>query len=234
MRRREKGIGYLFHKKLDNWTRIEKIAKEHGVYEPADLARLIKNHSPLKHIGIYNMNILRICYEGNKKEWPKFKNVSFYEIIKNNIERLDLLMGNDPRTIHHGSNWEKIQKKKDKNFKRSNHPRAIKGVIENIRKRHNDNIAAHGTKEFLGWYKANKQNSWEDFLDYIIRSLHTKKKDQTVVFNNKVLRDDNKISKTGRGKLGTPEGAKDSFVISGNPENAPNYSKKGTLRLIKK
>ena len=232
--RKDKGIGYLFHKKLDNWTRIEKIAKEHGVYEAVDLARLIKNHSPLKHIGIYNINILRICYESDKKEWPNFKNVSFYEIIKNNIERLDLLMGNDPRTIHHGSNWEKVQKKKNKDFKRSKHPRVIKRVIENIRKRHNGIIAAHGTKEFIGWYKANKQNSWADFLDYIIRSLHTKKKQQTVVFNNKVLRDDNKLSKTGKSKLGTPEGPQDSFVISGDAENPPGYTKAGTLKLIKK
>ena len=88
-----------------------KDCKENGVYEPADLARLIKNHSPIKHIGIYNMNILRVCYEANKKEWPDFKNVSFYEIIKDNIERLDLLMGNDPRSIHYGSTWEKLTKK---------------------------------------------------------------------------------------------------------------------------
>ena len=234
MRRNEKGIGYLFHKKLDDWTRIEKIAKENGVYEPADLARLIKNHSPIKHIGQYNMNILRICYEANKKQWPDFKSVSFYEIIKNNIERLDILMGNDPRSIHYGSIWEKLQKKKDKDFKRSKYNRPYNKVIENIRKRHNTIIASHGKKEFLGWYKANSKISYTDFLDYIIRSLHSKKKDQTVVFNNKILRDDNKISKTGRGKLGTPEGPQDSFVISGNPENAPGNTKKGSLRIIKK
>jgi len=232
--RQDKGIGYLFHKKLDDWTRIEKIAKEHGVYEAADLARLIKNHSPIKHIGIYNMNILRVCYEANKKEWPNFKNVSFYEIIKNNIERLDLLMGNDPRSIHYGSVWEKLQKKKEKDFKRSKYNRPYNKVIENIRIRHNRTITSHGKKEFLGWYKSNRKNSWLDFLDYIIRSLHTKKKDQTVVFNNKVLRDDNKISKIGKGKLGTPEGPKDSFVISGSPENPPGHTKKGSLRLIKK
>jgi len=220
MRRNEKGIGYLFHKKLDDWTRIEKIAKENGVYEPADLARLIKNHSPIKHIGIYNMNILRVCYEANKKEWPDFKNVSFYEIIKDNIERLDLLMGNDPRSIHHGSVWEKLQKKKDKDFKRSKYNRPYNKVIENIRNRHNRIIASHGKKEFLGWYKANSKISYTDFLDFIIRSLRSKKKGQTVVYNCKVLRDDNKMSKTGMSKLGTPEGLQDSFVLSSSPENS--------------
>ena len=249
--RKEKGIGALFQKKLNSWTRLEKIAASYGFTSPGQIARLIQKNSPIKHIGIYNMHILRICYEANKKEWPNFKNVSFYKIIKENIEALDVLMGQDPRTIYYGSTWAKLRRAKDKNFKISNYPREYSKVIEHIRKRHNDLISKHGVKDFLSWYELNKKDDWLTFIDWIVKSLRTQKKGVTVVVNSKVLRDDNKLSTKGRGALETEDGLMTDFVISGDKEDhsgsksiqtreasirvqkAKIIKKKGTRRIVR-
>ena len=47
---------------LLDWKRIEKIAKQNGIYTAADLAKLIRNNSPIKSIGDSKMQwAKRIC-----------------------------------------------------------------------------------------------------------------------------------------------------------------------------
>ena len=90
-----KGIGYLVQKQFLDWKRIEKIARQNGIYSPADVAKLIRNHSPIKRIGDAKMQWAKRIYTAQLKN-PK---ASFYEIVKQDLEKLEIILGKDPRSI---------------------------------------------------------------------------------------------------------------------------------------
>lgn len=171
------GIGYLFNKKFlpkqkrkaSQWDRIEYFAKQHGLYSPLELIQLIKEHSPVnKKIGITNLQILRVIEDGIRQN-PK---ASTYSVIKDNLKRIFVLRGEDPRLIHWGKAWEDAElaakrnpKKATKNYGRQ---------IENFRKKRTDLLNKH-KKLFKNWYEQNKDDNYIDFIDWVIKELEDPK-----------------------------------------------------------
>tara|TARA_R110000824_G_scaffold134414_2_gene297399 strand:+ start:1068 stop:1637 length:570 start_codon:yes stop_codon:yes gene_type:complete len=168
--RPEKGIGYLFEqylekKKIKNWNRIESLAKGYGIYSPKDLAALIREHSPIRRIGEDNMHILKMIYNEQKKNPKK----SFFAIAKDNLEKVMVLQGQDPRLIHWGSTWEKVQKSKGIRISRKDF-KDYEQIIKNLQKKYTS-FMKKDKKTFLSWYQENKNSKYMDFIDDIIKSF---------------------------------------------------------------
>ena len=45
-----KSFESFVEKQFEDWKRIQKIAKQNGIYNAADVAKLIRKHSPIKQI----------------------------------------------------------------------------------------------------------------------------------------------------------------------------------------
>ena len=43
-----KSFESFVEKQFEDWKRIQKIAKQNGIYNAADVAKLIRKHSPIK------------------------------------------------------------------------------------------------------------------------------------------------------------------------------------------
>ena len=149
---------------LLDWKRIEKIAKQNGIYTAADLAKLIRNNSPIKSIGDSKMQWAKRIY----REEIKNKK-SMYQILKDDLEKLEILNGHNPRIIHWGTEWAKAQQKKKIKI-----PAGLKDytqIIENNRKKYSEFMKRY-KKMFLEWYDVNKNDDgWDHFLDFMHKAF---------------------------------------------------------------
>jgi hypothetical protein len=168
-----KGIGYLVQKQFLDWKRIQKIANQNGIYSAADVAKLIRNHSPIKRIGDVKMQWAKRIYTALLKN-PK---ASFYEIVKQDLEKLEIILGKDPKDIHWGAEWEKVQRKKKIKVNRS--AKSYSRLIEHHRKKYSDFMKKE-EKLFLAWYEKNKHdNSWDYFVDFMHKAYMNPGKEYT-------------------------------------------------------
>ena len=118
-------------------------------------------------------------------EWAKriytaqLKNpkASFYEIVKNDLEKLQTILGKDPRHIHWGAEWEKVQLKKKIKVDRA--APKYSDLIEHNRKKYSDFMKKE-KKLFLSWYEKNKKdNGWDYFVDYMHKAMMNPGKNHT-------------------------------------------------------
>ena len=72
---------------LLDWKRIEKIAKQNGIYTAADLAKLIRNNSPIKSIGDSKMQWAKRIYR------EEIKNKKTHDTMKITGEMEKILCG---------------------------------------------------------------------------------------------------------------------------------------------
>ena len=91
-----KSFESFVEKQFEDWKRIQKIANQNGIYSAADVAKLIRNHSPIKRIGDAKMQWAKRIYTAKLKN-PK---ASFYEIVKQDLEKLEIILGKNPKDIH--------------------------------------------------------------------------------------------------------------------------------------
>ena len=76
-----------------------------------------------------------------------------YQILKDDLEKLEILNGHNPR-IHWGTEWAKAQQKKKIKL-----PTGLKDytqIIENNRKKYSEFMKRY-KKMFLEWYDVNKK-----------------------------------------------------------------------------
>ena len=158
-----------FEKSL-SWRGVEDIAKRNGIYSVDELHKLIKNNSPIKVIGEANLQLCLIIHEAMQKD----KNLSFHAICINNMDKLCVLIGQDPNKVDYGKKWIQVQKIKNKNF-------SIAGlkdytqIIKILSLRYNR--VMRNPKLFLTWYKQNKDaKEFPRFLMWMIKKLKSKNK----------------------------------------------------------
>ena len=87
-----KSFESFVEKQFEDWKRIQKIAKQNGIYNAADVAKLIRKHSPIKRIGDAKMQWAKRIYDAEIRN-PK---TSMYEILKNDLEKfLEMMRDNN-------------------------------------------------------------------------------------------------------------------------------------------
>jgi len=147
-------------KQILDWKRIEKIAKQNGIYTAADLAKFIRKNSPIKSIGDSKMQWAKRIYREELKDKK-----SMYQILKDDLEKLEILLGKDPKNIHWGMEWEKAQRKKKIKLPKTLQP--FTRIIENHRKKYSE-FRKRYDKMFIEWYQVNKNDDgWDHFLDFM-------------------------------------------------------------------
>ena len=168
-----KSFESFVEKQFEDWKRIQKIANQNGIYSAADVAKLIRKHSPIKRIGDVKMQWAKRIYTAQIKN-PKS---SFYEIVKNDLEKLQTILGKDPKHIHWGAEWEKVQLKKKIKVDRS--LKSYSRLIEHHRKKYSDFMKKE-EKLFLTWYEKNKHdNTWDYFVDFMHKASMNPGKEYT-------------------------------------------------------
>jgi len=168
-----KSFESFVEKQFEDWKRIQKIANQNGIYSAADVAKLIRKHSPIKRIGDVKMQWAKRIYDAQLKN-PKS---SFYEIVKNDLEKLQTILGKDPKHIHWGAEWEKVQLKKKIKVNRS--AKSYSRLIEHNRKKYSDFMKKE-EKLFLKWYEKNKHdNGWDYFVDFMHKAFMNPGKEYT-------------------------------------------------------
>ena len=145
-----------------DWKRIDKIARQYGIYSAADLAKLIRNHSPIKRIGQAKMQWAKRIWMAQHKNLK----ASLYEILKQDLEKLEVILGKNPKNIHWGAEWEKVQLKKK--IRVSSTLKSYSRLIEHHRKKYSD-FMKKDEKLFLIWLQENKK---DDGYDYFINFMH--------------------------------------------------------------
>ena len=166
-----KGLGYLVQKRFLNWNRIEKIARANGVYTPLELARLLRQHSPIKSIGFENLYICKLIYDALDKDLKK----SFYAVAKDNLERVMVLQGMDPRLIDWGTTWKVAQKAKGKKIWKDKNLKHYTQLLKNTQKKYNKIMNNPKDKKiFLTWHRENKDDAYIHFIDKIIKKTISK------------------------------------------------------------
>ena len=166
-----KGLGYLSQQRFLNWNRIEKIARANGVYTPAELARLLREHSPIKRIGSENLYICKLIYDGLYMDHKK----SFYAVAKDNLERIMVLQGMDPRLIDWGTTWKLAQKSKNKKVWKDKNLKHYTQLLKNTQKKYNKIMNnPKDEKIFLTWHRENKDDAYIHFIDKIIKKTISK------------------------------------------------------------
>jgi hypothetical protein len=166
-----KGLGYLFQQRFLNWNKIESIARDSGIYTPEDLIELINTHSPIKRIGVENMYIFKIIYEAQQKD----PNKSFYAIGKDNLERIMILQGQDPRLVDWGTAWQLAQKAKGKKIDLKK-LKSYTQLLKNLQKKYSKIInKPYDKKIFLTWLKNNKENTYLHFADKVLKNIKNPK-----------------------------------------------------------
>jgi len=146
----------------NSWLGIENYAKANGVYTSAELRKLIKANSPIKSIGDANMELAKIVYNDQLKNPDK----TFHAICVDNMEKLCVLVGQDPFKVSMGENWFRLQRNKNIKIKRADfklYTLMIK-LFEGRYKR-----VMEKQKAFLTWYAQNKNN--KDFLQFLYKTL---------------------------------------------------------------
>tara|TARA_R100001530_G_scaffold22038_2_gene18146 strand:- start:676 stop:1290 length:615 start_codon:yes stop_codon:yes gene_type:complete len=146
----------------NSWLGIENYAKANGVYTSAELRKLIKANSPIKSIGDANMELAKIVYNDQLKNPDK----TFHAICVDNMEKLCVLVGQDPFKVSMGENWFRLQRNKNIKIKRADfklYTLMIK-LFEGRYKR-----VMNKQKAFLTWYAQNKNN--KDFLQFLYKTL---------------------------------------------------------------
>jgi hypothetical protein len=146
-----------------SWAGIENFAKANGVYTADELRRLIKNNSPIKSVGDQNMELARIIYTEKIKANTK----SFHSICVENMDQLCVLVGQNPYKVFKGQSWYQLQKKKNKNLKKTDFPKDYVNMIKIFDLRYKRVMDKQ--KVFLTWYKQNKNN--KDFLQFLYKTL---------------------------------------------------------------
>jgi len=146
------GLG-IAKKYVNNWDSIENFAKNHGVYSPIDLRRLIADNSPIAKTGFQNLELVRIIEE----EMKKSKSNIFHAAAMAHFEELCVLTGTNPFTVHMGANWERLQKLKNKNFTRKNYPKKYTKVIDNLHARYN-RVLESNPVAYRKWVNQNIKN----------------------------------------------------------------------------
>ena len=102
---------------------------------------------------------------------------SFYEIVKQDLEKLEIILGKDPRNIHWGAEWEKVQRKKKIKVNRSS--KLYSQLIEHHRKKYSD-FMKKDEKLFLTWYQENKKDDgWDYFVDFMHKAMMNPGKEYT-------------------------------------------------------
>ena len=168
-----KSFESFVEKQFEDWKRIQKIANQNGIYSAADVAKLIRKHSPIKRIGDVKMQWAKRIYTAQLKN-PKS---SFYEIVKNDLEKLPTILGKDPKHIHWGAEWEKVQLKKKIKVDRT--APMYSDLIEHHRKKYSDFMKKE-KKLFLKWYEKNKHdNGWDYFVDFMHKAFMNPGKEYT-------------------------------------------------------
>ena len=166
-----KGLGYLVQKRFLNWNRIEKIARANGIYTPLELARLLRQHSPVKRIGFENLYICKLVYDALAKA-PK---ESFYAVAKDILERIMVLQGTDPRLIDWGTAWKLAQKAKGKKIQNKDLKHYTQ-LLKNLQKKYNKIMNnPKDRKVFLTWHKENKDDAYIHFIDKIVKDIKNPK-----------------------------------------------------------
>lgn len=108
------------------------------------------------------MELAKIIYTDQMKDRSK----AFHAICVDNMDKLCVLVGQDPFKVSRGENWFKLKKEKDKSLKRSNFKhyllmiKLFQGRYKRVMKKQ---------KLFLTWYKQNKNN--KDFLQFLYKTL---------------------------------------------------------------
>ena len=168
-----KSFESFVEKQFEDWKRIQKIAKQNGIYNAADVAKLIRKHSPIKQIGDVKMQWAKRIFDAEIRN-PK---TSMYEILKNDLEKLQVILGKDPKNIHWGANWENVQRKKKIKVDRT--APKYSSLIEHHRKKYSEFMVKY-KKIFLTWYKENgDDNSWNYFVDFMHKAMMNPGKDHT-------------------------------------------------------
>ena len=148
-------------KNYNQYSNIEHIAKEYGLYSFEELHKLIKKHSPIKNTRSFY--VCKIIYDVQKKN----KNKSFHAICVDNLQNLSILIGIDPTKIDYGKSWIKNQQKKGKTI-----PANLKLYTEIIKtlgliwKR----LFVEKNKTFMGWYNEQTKASTEQMLQFLGRT----------------------------------------------------------------
>jgi hypothetical protein len=94
-----KSFESFVEKQFEDWKRIQKIANQNGIYSAADVAKLIRKHSPIKRIGDVKMQWAKRIYDAQLAN----RKTSMYEILKNDLEKLQVILGKDPKDTQSGS-----------------------------------------------------------------------------------------------------------------------------------
>ena len=146
----------------NSWLGIENYAKANGVYTSAELRKLIKANSPIKSIGDANMELAKIVYNDQLKNPDK----TFHAICVDNMDKLCVLVGQDPFKVSMGENWFRLQRNKNIKIKRADfkHYTLMIKLFEGRYKR-----VMEKQKAFLTWYAQNKNN--KDFLQFLYKTL---------------------------------------------------------------
>ena len=152
-------------RELDNnksWLGIENYAKANGVYTSTELRKLIRDNSPIKSIGDANMELAKIVYNDQLKHPDK----TFHAICVDNMDKLCVLVGQDPFKVSMGENWFQLQRSKNNKIKRIDfkHYTLMIKLFEGRYKR-----VMEKQKAFLTWYAQNKNN--KDFLQFLYKTL---------------------------------------------------------------
>ena len=156
---------FVFNEFANNksWASIENFAKANGVYTPDELRRLIKANSPIKSVGDQNMELARIIYVEQLKDHKK----SFHSICVEKMDELCVLVGQDPYKVFKGESWYQLQKRKNKNLKKTDFPKTYVNMIKIFDLRYKRVMDKR--KVFLTWYAQNKNN--KDFLQFLYKTL---------------------------------------------------------------
>ena len=147
---------------LLDWKRIEKIAKQNGIYTAADLAKLIRNNSPIKSIGDSKMQWAKRIY----REEIKNKK-SMYQILKDDLEKLEILNGHN---LNYSLGYRMGKSTAKEKNKISSWLKDYTQIIENNRKY--SEFMKRYKKMFLEWYDVNKNDDgWDHFLDFMHKAF---------------------------------------------------------------
>jgi len=102
------------------------------------------------------------------------RNLSFHAACLNNMDRLRVLIGQDPNKVNYGKAWIQLQKKKDKDFS-SAALMDYTQIIKILSLRYNRVMKR--PKVFLTWYKQNKNSKeFPRFLMWMVKKLKSKNK----------------------------------------------------------
>ena len=146
----------------NSWLGIENYAKANGVYTSSELRKLIRDNSPIKSIGDANMELAKIVYNDQLKHPDK----TFHAICVDNMDKLCVLVGQDPFKVSMGEHWFRLQRNKNIKIKKADfkHYTLMIKLFEGRYKR-----VMEKQKAFLTWYAQNKNN--KDFLQFLYKTL---------------------------------------------------------------